>query len=77
MKYHPQFITLRVKSYAIIREIIGKEQIILHLPRKDGGKFQKKLKRRLQKGIVLIMRLVQSLQCNLGMNAKLAIHIVA
>ena len=38
MKYHPQFITLRVKSYAIIREIIGKEQIILHLPRKDGGK---------------------------------------
>jgi molybdopterin synthase sulfur carrier subunit len=38
MKYHPQFITLRVKAYAIIREIIGKEQIILHLPRKDGGK---------------------------------------
>ena len=38
MKYHPQFITLRVKSYAIIREIIGKEQIILHLPRKDGRK---------------------------------------
>ncbi len=38
MKYHPQFITLKVKSYAAIREIIGKEQIILYLPRKDVGK---------------------------------------
>ncbi len=38
MKYHPQFITLKVKSYAVIREIVGKEQIILQLPRKDAGK---------------------------------------
>jgi molybdopterin synthase sulfur carrier subunit len=38
-KYHPQqFITLKVKSYAAIREIIGKEQIILYLPRNDVGK---------------------------------------
>ena len=32
-----QFITLKVKSFAILREIIGKEQITLQLPRKDEG----------------------------------------
>jgi sulfur-carrier protein len=37
IKHHPQFITLRVKSFAILREIIGKEQITLQLPRKDEG----------------------------------------
>ncbi len=39
MKYqhHPQFITLKVKSFAVLREIIGKEQITLQLPRKDEG----------------------------------------
>jgi molybdopterin converting factor small subunit len=35
IKHHPQFITLRVKSFAILREIIGKEQITLQLSRKD------------------------------------------
>jgi molybdopterin converting factor small subunit len=34
---HPQFITLKVKSFAILREIVGKEQITLQLPRKDEG----------------------------------------
>ena len=34
---HPQFITLKVKSFAILREIIGKEQITLQLPRKEEG----------------------------------------
>ena len=33
----PQFITLKVKSFAILREIMGREQIILQLPRKDEG----------------------------------------
>jgi molybdopterin converting factor small subunit len=39
MKYqhHPQFITLKVKSFAVLREIIGKEQITLQLPRKEEG----------------------------------------
>ena len=36
-QHHPQFITLKVKSFAILREIIGKEQITLQLPRKDEG----------------------------------------
>jgi len=36
LKHHPaQFITLKVKSFSILREIIGKEQITLLLPRKD------------------------------------------
>ena len=37
MKHHPppQFITLKVKSFAILREIIGKEQMTLQLPLKD------------------------------------------
>ncbi len=37
MKQHSQFITLKVKSFAILREIIGKEQITLQLPKKDEG----------------------------------------
>jgi molybdopterin converting factor small subunit len=39
MKYqhHPQFITLKVKSFAVLREIIGNEQITLELPRKEEG----------------------------------------
>jgi molybdopterin converting factor subunit 1 len=37
MKHHPQFITLKVKSFAILREIIGEEQMTLQLPRKDEG----------------------------------------
>lgn len=37
-KHTPQqFITLKVKSFAILREIIGKEQTTLQLPRKDEG----------------------------------------
>ena len=39
MKYqhHPQYITLKVNSFAVLREIIGKEQITLQLPRKEEG----------------------------------------
>ena len=34
-KHTPQqFITLKVKSFAILREIIGKDQVTLQLPRK-------------------------------------------
>jgi molybdopterin converting factor subunit 1 len=35
MKHRPQFITLKVKSFAILREIIGKEQMTLQLAIKD------------------------------------------
>ncbi|HZA47380.1 MAG TPA: MoaD/ThiS family protein [Nitrososphaera sp.] len=35
MEHHPQFITLKVKSFAILKDIIGPQQIILQLPRKQ------------------------------------------
>ena len=35
--HHPQFITLKVKSFAILKDIIGTQQIILQLPRKQEG----------------------------------------
>ena len=35
MEHHPQFITLKVKSFAILKDIIGTQQIILQLPRKQ------------------------------------------
>jgi sulfur-carrier protein len=38
MKYDAQLITLKVKLFSILREIIGKEQIIVQLPRTDGGR---------------------------------------
>jgi molybdopterin converting factor small subunit len=37
MEHHPQFITLKVKSFAILKDIIGTQQITLQLPRKEGG----------------------------------------
>lgn len=37
MEHHPQFITLKVKSFAILKDIIGAQQIILQLPRKQEG----------------------------------------
>jgi molybdopterin converting factor small subunit len=36
-QYHPLFITLKVKSFAILREIIGEEQMTLQIPRKEEG----------------------------------------
>ena len=36
-KHHPQFITLKVKSFAILKDIIGTQQITLQLPRRDEG----------------------------------------
>jgi len=36
MKYDAQVITLKVKSFSILREIIGNEQIIVQLSMTDG-----------------------------------------
>ncbi len=36
-EHHPQFITLKVKSFAILKDIIGTQQITLQIPRKQGG----------------------------------------
>lgn len=37
MEHHPQFIALKVKSFAILKDIIGTQQITLQFPRKEGG----------------------------------------
>ena len=42
MKYDAQFITLKVKSFSILREIIGTEQIIVKLPRTDEGRRRRR-----------------------------------
>ena len=34
---YPQFITLKVKSFAILREIIGSEKMTLLVPRRDNA----------------------------------------
>ena len=34
---HPQFVTLKVKSFAILKDIIGTQQITLQVPRKKEG----------------------------------------
>lgn len=37
MKHHPQFINLKVKSFAILKDIIGIQQMTLQLPQKGEG----------------------------------------
>jgi molybdopterin synthase sulfur carrier subunit len=37
MEHHQQFITLKIKSFAILKDIIGTQQITLQIPRKQGG----------------------------------------
>ncbi|HEY1211455.1 MAG TPA: MoaD/ThiS family protein [Nitrososphaera sp.] len=34
--FEPRFVTLRIKLFAILREIVGKEQMTLQLLRDDG-----------------------------------------
>ena len=34
---HPQFVSLKVKSFAILKDIIGTQQITLQVPRKKEG----------------------------------------
>ena len=36
-EHHSQFITLKIKSFAILKDIIGTQQIILQIPRKEEG----------------------------------------
>ena len=37
IKHHQQFITLKVKSFAILKEIVGTQEMIIQMPRKDGA----------------------------------------
>jgi molybdopterin synthase sulfur carrier subunit len=70
MKHHPQFITLKVKSFAILREIIGKERMTLKLPRKDEGTTVADLRIRILELYPQIS--AQRIPIGIAVNAKMA-----
>jgi molybdopterin converting factor small subunit len=69
-QYHPQFITLKVKSFAILREIIGEEQITLQLPRKEDGTTVADLRIRILEIYPEIS--AQKIPIEVAVNAKIA-----
>lgn len=69
MKYNPKFIALKVKSFAILREIIGKEQMTLQLPRKDEGTTIADLRIRILELYPKI--LAQRIPIGIAVNAKM------
>lgn len=70
MIYHPQSITLKVKSFSILREIIGKEQMILQLTKKDEGTTVADLRRRILELYPAISS--QRIVMTIAVNAKMA-----
>jgi molybdopterin synthase sulfur carrier subunit len=72
MKHHPppQFITLKVKSFAILREIIGKEQMTLQLPLKDEATTVADLRMRVLELYPAIS--AQRIVMAIAVNAKMA-----
>jgi molybdopterin synthase sulfur carrier subunit len=70
IKHHPQFITLKVKSFAILREIIGKEQMTLQLLRKDEGTTVADLRTRILELYPAIS--AQRIVMAIAVNAKMA-----
>lgn len=69
MKYNPKFIALKVKSFAILREIIGKEQMTLQLPKKDEGTTIADLRIRILELYPKI--LAQRIPIGIAVNAKM------
>jgi len=66
----PQFITLKVKSFAILKDIIGTQQMTLQLPRKDKGTTVADLR-------IMILELYpviseQRIAMGIAVNAKMA-----
>ncbi len=70
LKHHSQFITLKVKSFAVLREIIGKEQITLQLPKKDEGTTVAELRIRILELYPAIS--AQRIKMTIAVNAKMA-----
>lgn len=69
--YRPsQFVTLKVKSFSILREIIGKEQMTLLLPRKDEATTVADLRVRLLELYPAIS--AQRIVMAIAVNAKIA-----
>ncbi len=70
MKHHSQFITLRVKSFAILKDIIGTQQITLQLARKDEGTTVADLRIRILELYPEIS--TQRIAMGIAVNAKMA-----
>lgn len=70
MEHHAQFITLKVKPFAILREIIGKEQMTLQLSKKDEGTTVADLRIRLLELYPAIS--AQRIVMTIAVNAKIA-----
>lgn len=68
--YDLQFITLRIKSFAILREIIGKEQMTVQLPRKDEGTSVADLRKKICELYPKIS--TQNIPFGIAVNAKVA-----
>ncbi len=68
--HHPQFITLRVKSFAILKDIIGTQQMTLQLPRKDKGTTVADLRIRILELYPVISE--QRIAMGIAVNAKIA-----
>jgi molybdopterin synthase sulfur carrier subunit len=67
---HPQFITLKVKSFAILKDIIGTQQMTLQLPRKDEGTTVADLRIRILELYPVISE--QRIAMGIAVNAKIA-----
>jgi sulfur-carrier protein len=74
MKYDAQVITLKVKSFSILREIIGREQIIVQIPITEGERRTRitvgDLRRRINELYPAIS--AQRIVMTFAVNAKLA-----
>ena len=68
--HHPQFITLKVKSFAILKDIIGTQQMTLQLPRKDKGTTVADLRIRILELYPVISE--QRFAMGIAVNAKIA-----
>ncbi len=68
--HHPQFITLKVKSFAILKDITGTQQMTLQLPRKDEGTTVADLRTRILELYPVISE--QKIAMGIAVNAKMA-----
>ena len=68
--HHPQFITLKVKSFAILKDIIGTQQMTLQLPRKDKGTTVADLRTRILELYPIISE--KRIAMGIAVNAKMA-----
>ena len=68
--HHPLFITLKVKSFAILKDIIGTQQMTLQLPRKDEGTTVADLRTRILELYPIISE--QRIAMGIAVNAKIA-----